>query len=399
RVLGHDEYRVASGVCSDRRYFGMALGCRPEEVSFRMAEALSAPQTPPVIQDAPCREVVEEDVDLERIPFLPHWEGDAGPYATAAVMFVNDPDTGPNAAFHRLLRLDKRHLVARVVEGRGTATAWHKALGDLPVAICIGLPLHVLLAAAMSPPPGVNEMHIAQALAPTPLVPCDTVPVQVPAAAEIVLEGRMTKRMAPEGPFMDLTGTWDLTRPQPVIEIDRITHRRDPIYQALLPGRLEHKMLMGMPREPTIFAAVSEVCECLNVHVTPGGASWLHAVVQIRKRRSDDGRRAAEAAFRGHSSLKHVWVVDEDVNIFDPGDVEWAMATRFQADRDLLIWSDQPSSSLDPSAVHVPGEKSRTAKMGLDCTIPWDTPDGPSDPAAFRRVPVPRIDPRPYLEE
>jgi 2,5-furandicarboxylate decarboxylase 1 len=396
-VLDSD-YRVASGICSDRRYFAMALGCQPEQLLFRLAGALAAPQTPPVVTDAPCQEVIEGEVDLGRLPFLTHWEGDAGPYATAAVAIVCDPDTGPNASYHRLLRLDRRRCVARIVEGRGTDTAWRKVSGDLPVAICIGLPLHVLLAASMAPPPGIDEMHIAQALAPTPLVACRTVPLHVPAAAEIVLEGRITRRLAPEGPFVDLTGTWDLIRQQPIIEIDCITHRRDAIYHALLPGQWEHRLLMGMPREPTIFAAVNQVCECLNVHITPGGTSWLHAVVQIRKHHPDDGRRAAEAAFRGHGSLKHVWVVDEDINPFDPNDVEWALATRFQADRDLLIWRDQPSSSLDPSATHIPGQKSRSAKMGLDCTIPWDTPSGPSNPAAFRRVPIPRVDSGPYLD-
>ena len=274
--------------------------------------------------------------------------------------------------FHRLLRLDKRRMVARVVEGRGTHTALMKVQDDLPVAICIGLPPHVLLAAAMSPPPGVDELTIAQALAPTPVVRCRTVPLRVPAAAEFVLEGRITHRTAPEGPFVDLTGTYDIVRQQPVIEIDCITHRREAIYQALLPGGLEHKLLMGLPREPTIYAAVNEVCECRNVHITPGGTSWLHAVVQIEKRHPDDGRRAAAAAFRGHGSLKHVVVVDTDVDPFDPQQVEWAIATRFQAARDLLVFKDQPSSSLDPSAKQVPGRKARTSKMALDATIPWD---------------------------
>ena len=165
-----------------------------------------------------------------------------------------------------------------------------------------------------------------------------------------------------------------------------MTHRREAIYQALLPGRLEHRLLMGLPREPTIFAEVNKVARCLNVHITPGGASWLHAVVQIAKAGPEDGRRAIEAAFRGHGSLKHAVVVDADVNIFDPYDVEWAIATRFQADRDLMIFTDRPSSSLDPSALHKPGMKSRGAKMGLDATVHWDTPQGPSDPGAYRRV-------------
>jgi UbiD family decarboxylase len=143
---------------------------------------------------------------------------------------------------------------------------------------------------------------------------------------------------------------------------------------------------MGMPREPTIYAEVNKVARCLNVHITPGGTSWLHAVVEIVTQAPEDGRRAIEAAFRGHGSLKHVVVVDEDVDIFDTNDVEWAIATRFQADRDLVVLTDQPSSSLDPSAHHIPGQKSRTAKMGLDATIPWDTPSGPSNPDAYHRV-------------
>jgi 2,5-furandicarboxylate decarboxylase 1 len=128
---------------------------------------------------------------------------------------------------------------------------------------------------------------------------------------------------------------------------------------------------MGMPREPTIFAEVNQVARCTGVVVTPGGASWLHAVVQIDRQGPDDGRQAIAAAFRGHSSLKHVWVVDTDIDIYDPHAVEWAVATRLQSDQDLVILSDEPGSSLDPSGRHAPGQKSRTAKMGLDCTIPW----------------------------
>ncbi len=143
---------------------------------------------------------------------------------------------------------------------------------------------------------------------------------------------------------------------------------------------------MGMPREPTIYAEVSKVTHCLNVHITPGGTSWLHAIVGINKRSPEDGLRAIEASFRGHNSLKHVVVVDDDVDIFNTDDVEWAIATRFQADRDLVVLTDQPSSSLDPSAHHTAGQKSRTAKMGLDATIPWDMPTGPSDPGAYHRV-------------
>jgi UbiD family decarboxylase len=186
----------------------------------------------------------------------------------------------------------------------------------------------------------------------------------------LILEGRITHTRAEEGPFPDLTGTMDIVRHQPVIEVDHVTHRRAPVFHVLLPGGMEHKTLMGMPREPTIFDAVNEVCRCTGVYITPGGTSWLHAVVQIEKRHEEDGRRAIWAAFRGHTSLKHVVVVDADVDLYDSAAVEWAIATRFQADRDLVILTEQPGSSLDPSATQMLGQKARTAKMGLDATAP-----------------------------
>jgi UbiD family decarboxylase len=334
---------------------------------------------------------VEPGVDLTALPILTHLPEDAGPYVTSAVVIIRDPEFGRNASFHRLLRLDQRRFAARIVERRGTHSALSRSGGELPVAIAIGCPPHVLLAASMSPPPGVDELSIAQALAPTRLVKTITVDLEVPAEAELILEGRITKERAAEGPFPDLTGTLDGVRQQPVIEVDCITHRQRPIYHALLPAGLEHKLLMGMPREPTIYAAVAKVAHPLNVCITPGGTSWLHAVVQIEKQGAEDGRRAIEAAFRGHGSLKHVVVVDADVNPFDPAEVEWAIATRFQADRDLIVLRDQPASSLDPSGRHLPNQKARSAKMGLDATVPWG-----SERMAFERVRYASVDLQDY---
>jgi UbiD family decarboxylase len=386
-------YAVAAGLCSRRELLALGLGVPAERLLFALSEALERRTPAPTWEHnepAPCQEVVEERVDLNALPILTHLPADGGPYVTAGVVIVNDPQVGRNMAFHRLLRLDGSRVAGRLIEGRGTHTALLRSGGQLEVAICIGNSPAVLLAAAMSPEPGVDELSIANALAPTPLVRCRTVRLEVPAAAEIVLEGHITPEMVDEGPFLDLTETMDVVRRQPVIEIQCITHRRDACYQALLPGGLEHKLLMGLPREPTIYHAVSRVCECLNAVLTPGGGSWLHAVVQIRKRSADEGRRAIEAAFRGHGSLKHVLVVDEDINIYDSTELEWALATRFQAGRDLLVWPDEPGSSLDPSGQHAPGQKSRTAKMGLDATIPWYKADGTlrtaGERAAFRKV-------------
>lgn len=394
-LTGYPNWRAASGVCARREHFAAALACTVPELIGRMADALEHPTPPPVLDVGRCQEHVEAEVKLTHLPIPRYHPDDGGRYITSGVAVIKDPDFGRNISFHRLMVLDERHLVARVVEGRGTHTAMSKIEAQtaveptrrgLPVAVAIGCPIQVLLAGAMSPPKGVDELGIAHVLAPTPLARCQTVELEVPAEAELILEGRITHTLADEGPFPDLTGTMDSVRRQPVIEIDRVTHRRHPFFHVLLPGGMEHKNLMGMPREPTIFAAVNRVCRCYGVYITPGGTSWMHAVVQIEKEDEEDGHRAIQAAFQGHGSLKHVVVVDTDVDLYDSADVEWAIATRFQADQDLVILTDQPGSSLDPSAIHTPGRKTRTSKMGLDATAPLGEARRGYERAQYERV-------------
>jgi 2,5-furandicarboxylate decarboxylase 1 len=390
RHVRDSEYPVVAGTCSSRALMALGLDTRRSDLMPALARAMRNPVAPGLVEEAACQQVLEQHVHLNALPILTHLAIDGGPYVSAAIAIVQDPELGRNMSFHRLMLLDDRHFAVRLVENRGTHAALARAGGELEIAFCIGSSPAVLLAAAMSPPPGVDELAIANALAPTPVVMARSVGLQVPADSEIVLEGRILAQTVEEGPFLDLTETMDIVRKQHVVEIFRITHRREAMYQALLPGGLEHKLLMGMPREPTMFDAVSAVCDCVNVALTPGGGSWLHGVVQIRKRRVDDGRLAIEAAFRGHPSLKHVLVVDDDIDIDDPVELEWAMATRLQADRGVVVLPGQGGSSLDPSALHVPGAKSRTAKMGLDATIPWLKPDGSlrseQERAAFRKV-------------
>jgi 2,5-furandicarboxylate decarboxylase 1 len=389
RVVGYDCPVVAS-ICGARENLALDLGVEVGQLLFSLADAFDRASPPPIVQTGPSQEVTEERVDLRRLPILTHLPQDGGAYITAGLAVVKDPEHGRNVSFHRLLLLDATHLVARLVEGRGTDTLVRKSRGDVEVAICIGNSTAVLLAAATSLGPEVDEFSIAQALQPTPLVKCLTVDLEVPADCEFVLEGHITQATAPEGPFLDLTGTMDIVREGPIVEISCLTHRRDPVYQALLPGGQEHRLLMGLPREPTIYSAVSKVCRCKNVVLTPAAGTWLHGVVQIEKSHPDDGRRAIRAAFDGHPSLKHVVVVDEDIDLHEPGEVEWAIATRFQADRDLVVLEDETGSSLDPSSRQSPGQKTRTSKMGLDATIPWRTSLGrlrsPEERLAFLQI-------------
>ncbi|MHB9032969.1 MAG: UbiD family decarboxylase [Anaerolineae bacterium] len=390
-------FRVAAGICSQKRFFAQALGIAEADTLDTLRMALNHPQLPSVVNTAACQEVVMAEADLYQLPILTHFAEDGGPYITSAVAVVRDPDLGRNLSFHRMMLVDARRMTVRLVEGRGLHTAWLKSKGNLPVVMCLGAPIQVQLAAAMSPKAGVDELAIANALVPTPTVRALTNDLEIPAETEIVLEGYLTRETGPEGPFIDLTRTRDFVRQQPYFIVEAITHRHNAVFQALLPGAEEHRQLMGLPREPTIFEAVNQVCRCLGVNITAGGGHWLHAVVQIDKQHPDDGLKAVQAAFNGHSSLKHVVIVDKDIDLMDGSAVEWAIATRFQASKGLVTLDNQPGSSLDPSAEHKPGLKARTSKVGIDATIPWGTPQGPSKPTDFSTVDYAPIDLTKYL--
>jgi 2,5-furandicarboxylate decarboxylase 1 len=372
-TVRESSYPVVAGLVSSKDLISRSLGVSTDQLLLKLSSAIGHPAPPHVVSEGACQEVVESSVDLTKLPIMRYTEKDGGKYIASAVAIVKDPELGRNMCFHRLMLKDKNHFVARIVENRGTDTALKKAKGELEIAICIGNSTAVLISASTTLPMGMDELGMANALERTELVKCKTVDLEVPADCEFVLEGRITQEKAPEGPFLDLTGIVDRVRQQPIVEINCITHRQNPVYQTILAGRNEHKFLMGMPKEPTIYNEVSKVCQCKDVYVTPGGCSWLHAVVQIKKQNADDGKKAIAAAFEGHKSLKHCVVVDDDINIYDPNDVEWAIATRFQADKNAVILSNQPGSSLDPSGDLTEGKKATTAKAGLDATAPLVT--------------------------
>ena len=358
------DYRVATGVCGTRELLAKSLGVPQDELLARVLDSIENPRPFKVTDRARCQEVVEQEVDLHKIPILTHCEKDGGPYVTAGIVVAHDREYGYNASYHRLMLLGKDRVAARILPRH--LDEFIKR-GNRDVGIAIGNHPAFLFASAVSCEIGKSELGIANALKEMDYVKCQTNDSLVPSECELVLEGVVTDELVDEGPFPDVIGSYDIVRKQRVIRINRITHRKNPIYQAILPGGIEHLFLMGTPREATMFREVSRVCECVDVRLTAGGSSWLHAVVKIRKRKEDDARNAMEAAFRGHPSLKQAVVVDEDIDIEDPNAVEWAIATRTQMDHDLVLKPGELGSSLDPSADQI---TRKTCKVGLDATIP-----------------------------
>ena len=387
KVKGYP-FSIFSGITGNRDVIATGLGTTKEQLLLKLVEALRNPREPRLIENAPCQEVIIKEPDLSKLPLLYHLDGDGGRYATATVATIKDPETGRNVSYHRLMEIGKNTFTARLIKNRQTRTTYENINGDLEMAVCIGNSVAVMVAASLGPPSDVDEFSIANALDETPMVKCLTKDLEVPAESEFVLEGRLTRDLDREGPFVDLTETRDFERQEPIFVVDCITHRRDALYQALIPGRFEHKTLMGMPKEPTIYNEVSKVATCKNVLVTMGGGSWLHGVVQIQKKQPDDGKKAIEAAFNGHKSMKHVVIVDEDVDIYNPNAVEWAIATRFQGDKDLVVKPDQPGSSLDPSGKHEAGKKTLTTKVGVDATIPSDVDHSKYEVVHYKKVDI-----------
>jgi UbiD family decarboxylase len=377
------KFRVVGNLFPSKAAFADYFNLSTNEIIPTLARAIEQRSPPNIIIEAPCQEVVITNPDLNQLPILHHFDNDGGQYITSGVVVARHPHYGQNLDFHRCMQFSARDMAMRVVAGRHFDT-FLEDLGEVDVAVCVGCAPNVLAAAATSVEIGVDELEIANALESLDVVLAKTVDLYVPAEAEFVLEGTVyTNRGHAEGPFVDLTETQDVVRQEPVFQVKAITHRVDAIWQALLPGGLEHKLLMGMPREPTIFKSVNQVVRCLDVNVNPGGSSWLHAIVQIDKQAPDDGMKAIAAAFEGHGSCKHVFVVDKDIDIYNPLEVEWAMATRFQGDVDMVVKGRERGSSLDPSSelgTH------QTTKIGFDLTKPLGEEGKPFEKVAYPEV-------------
>jgi 2,5-furandicarboxylate decarboxylase 1 len=381
---------VLSGLVSDRQWIAEAMGVEPAEVLERFQDAALNPLPWREVSDAPAQEVVHRDVDLGKLLPLPtHNEHDNGAYITAGLLIARNPITGiQNVSIHRLQQSGPNRLGALLLP-RHTHLFYEAAerTGQpLDIAIVIGVDPLTLLSSQAIAPVDFDELTIAGALhgAPLRVAKCVTNEVRVPADAEIVLEGRLLPKVREmEGPFGEFPQYYGERAERHVIEITAVTQRKDALFHTIVGGGLEHLLLGGIPREATLLAHLRRSFPNVrDVHLARGGVCRYHLYVQIAKRQEGEAKNVMMGAFAGHYDVKHVIVVDDDVDIHNPAEVEWAVATRFQADRDLVIVPESQGSKLDPSTRDGVG-----AKMGLDATKPLNV-----DAMKFKRIRVPGED-------
>jgi len=364
------QMNIITGICNTRDKIAKSIDTTVDKITENIINATANPTKITDIKNINDVYANNEDADLSKIPIIKYYPKDKGRYITAGVVIAKDPETGDtNASIHRMLVNDKDELGIRIVP-RQLYTYYKKAeeLGTpLDIAIAIGLSPSTLLASTTSIPITENELEVANTFKKgnMTLVKCETVDIEAPEA-EIILEGQiLPNERKTEGPFVDLTDTYDKVREEPIIKLSRMHYKENPYYHAILPAGNEHKLLQGLPQEPRIYNSVKNTLPTVqNVVLTEGGCCWLHAVVSIKKQTEGDAKNVLMATLSAHPSLKHCVIVDEDIDIFDPVDVEYAIATRVKGDDDIIIIPKARGSSLDPVA-EIDGT---TTKIGVDAT-------------------------------
>ncbi len=358
---------LMNAVCG-RDVLADILRVRKDELTSHLAGVLrrvsSYSDAVRIVEESPTKEVVERD--LSGIPILTYFREDGGPYISSGVV-VACHEGVVNASFHRMMLIDSSKLAVRLVPSRHLFRMHRDAVEhgcELSVGVVIGASPLFMLASATRVQAGA-EFAYAAALHGAPVEVFRLKNGVVVPHGEYVIEGRLTAERSKEGPFLDITGTYDRVREEPVLAVDRVYHRKEPIYHAIMPASTEHKTLMGVPYEPLIFNAVENAASVRDVVLTEGGCCYLHAVVQIDKTAEGEAKNAILAAFAAHPSLKCVIVVDKDINPHDISSVEYAIATRVRWSEDVVFVPRAKGSSLDPSS-----DDGIMTKIGIDATSP-----------------------------
>jgi len=363
-------FPVLTNLHAGRSRLAAAIHTKPEETQRAYLRAMEKPIPPKMVSKAPVKEVIltGDRIDLYKLPQILHHQEDAGPYITAAISFAKDPNSDTwNCAYNRLM-----------IKGRDT-TSIHLTLAKhlwefqraaeaqgkpLPVAFAIGVHPAIALGCLAIGSIDEDERAIMGALLgePLELIKCETSDLLVPAQAEMILEGEiLPHERTPEGPFGEFTGYSLGERQREVLKVRAITHRRDAIFQDITVGHLDHLMLSTTPIEANLYRAVRAMVPTVKAVRVPAPFTCY---VSIEQRISGQAKNAILAVLGADLYMKRVVVVDHDVDIFDDRQVNWAIATRCQPDRDIAIISNARGSDLDPSTK----EDGNTAKWGVDAT-------------------------------
>jgi UbiD family decarboxylase len=398
-VKNYPDWRVLGGLFATRKLVALGLGVPQDEMLERYMTLEDKRIPPEIVATGPCKEIkwTGDQVDLSKLPIVTHASKDCGPYVTIGMQIGKDPDTGiRNLSIHRMLVLGKDKLSLWAPPdhhlGRMILKAEENGKG-LPVATAVGVEPSIVVASQARVPYGIDEFHVAGGLrgAAVKLVKCETIDVEVPAMAEVVIEGvTVPGERVPDGPYGEYPGCYSDAKQAPVLKVTAITMRKNPIWQTALTGMpvTENHTLIEYGNAAVVYREVKKIVpEVKAVNMTPGGTFRHHVVVSIKKRAENEGRNVILALLAMGIGLKQVIVVDDDIDPFDPMQVDWAMATRFQADKDLIVIPRIACSTLDPSCP----EARVTAGMGVDATAPL------KDHWRFEKVEIPGIDKVKYI--
>lgn len=376
-VIGYD-MPVVSGIIRTSRRASLGLGCASfPEIEGRLQKGIDYPLPPRYVERAPIKEVIEVDgdVDLYRLPIPMSSIHDGGPMITAGVVIAKDPEHGLNSGMYRFMVKEKNLTGIDIVTPNNMrlfAQRAYEAGRPCPISISIGTHPFEIMGSGFRAPLGVDEMAIAGGIrgAPVELAQCETIDLPCIADAEIVIEAEIlpTGWTQPEGRFGEFTRLMGGLHWNPLVKVKAITRRTDAVYYALhMPW--ENTWLAAPTRYASLRRALKSAgIQVQDINVTLGGCGFWHAVISIRKQ-AGEGKNALLAALTAQD-LKHVVVVDEDIDVHNAMDVEWAIATRVQGDKDVIIIPGARAKPLDPSlAVMPPGVVPTGAKVGIDATI------------------------------
>lgn len=386
-VIGYN-HSVCNNIFGKREFLSSVFKCPKEEVAIEFSKRYENMIKPVIIESGPVQDIVllGDKIDIEKFPFIVHSAKDAGRYITGGMIIAKDPETGVrNLSFNRMQLKGPRKTGLRMSPTQDLETYYQKAVAKnqpLEIAVVIGNHPLDLLAAACGPARDIDELYIAGGLRqePVELVKCKTIDIEVPAYAEMVIEGYINPdELEDEGPFGDFMEFYIAVMENHVFHAKAITMRKNPMVQVIRAGSIDDVTLLGTPREAQLHQVLKNMnidVRAINIMVCK---NYLTCAISIKKHVENEAKNALMAVFGSFKFLKNCVIVDHDVDIFDPSDIWWALSTRLRAEQGVMTIPNTVGFGRDKYGIH-------TTKMGMDATVPLEAWD------EFERITIPSIE-------